>query len=210
MEISPYMLLLLLIYSFLFGISAGVFNDANRTLRVFLKSKRTNKGLDKLYDTKLIFLKKLMEARFVRKTGKIFFSILIFLQDIALFFYLGCGVVVLNYYMNRGQFRLYTIAAALVGFAVYFFTFGRLVMFLSKGVVYIIRSAMTLLIYLISRPFVWIFAVSKKILFIPCKKILTAIAKRKKLSYNKIGGSEETLEENVDQDVYIKEGKNGF
>ena len=205
MRISPYTLLLLLIYSFLFGISAGVFNDVNRILRIFFKTKRTNKGSDRLYDTKLIFLKNAISVRFVRKTCKIFFSVLIFLQDLALFFYLGCGVVILNYYMNRGQFRLYTIAAALAGFAIYYFTLGRLMMFLSKGIVYIVRAVITLLIYLVSRPFVWIFAVCKKILFAPCKKILTAIAKRAKLSYNK-----KRREESVDEIGCLEEGKNGF
>lgn len=205
MEISPLMLLRLLIYSFLFGISAGAFNDLNRILRIFLKTKRTNKGLDRLYDTKLSLLKNLIGIRLIRRCAKILFSVLIFIQDIALFLYLGCGVVILNYYMNRGQFRLYTIAAALVGFVIYYFTIGRLMMVLAKGIAYVIRFVMTLLIYLISRPFVWGFAVGKKILFIPCKKIFTAIAKRRKLSYNK-----KRSEGSVDEIGYLEEGKNGF
>ena len=41
MEISPYMLSLLLLYSLIFGMSAGAVNDVNRILRIALGIRNT-------------------------------------------------------------------------------------------------------------------------------------------------------------------------
>ena len=185
MQISPYMLFLLLIYSFLFGVSAGVFNDINRIIRALLGNRYKSKRINRLYEIKLPFVGRISAVGENNKILSKFLSVIIFVQDIALFFYMGCGVVILNYYMNRGQFRLYTIAATAIGFAIYYFTVGRLVMFLSGGVVFIIRAAVSIALYLISRPFVWLFCAIKKILLGVCKKISEAIAKRRNLRYNK-------------------------
>lgn len=209
MEISPYRLFLLLVYSFLFGISAGVFNDINRIVRALLGNRYSGKNIDRLYDISLPFIGKLSRSEADKKLKRRLMSLLIFLQDIALFFYLGCGVVILNYYMNRGQFRLYTIAACLFGALLYYFTIGKLVIFLSEGVVFFIRAVFGILIYLISRPFVWMFCAVRKILLGVCKKIYEAIAKRSILRYNKKRVAElEKLSESgfIETDRYFGEG----
>ena len=185
MEISPYMLTLLLIYSFLFGMSAGVFNDISRIIRAFLGVRYSKKSFERLYSLKLPFVGQIAQERSAGAWKRRALSVLIFFQDILLFVYLGCGVVVLNYYLNRGQFRLYTIAAAAVGFVLYYFTLGRIVMLLSEGIIFLIRAIFKMFFYIISRPFVLIFSVLSGILQKILKKLRSAIEKRRSVRYNK-------------------------
>ena len=185
MEISPYMLTLLLIYSFLFGMSAGAFNDISRIIRAFLGVRYSKRSFERLYAIKFPFVGPLNSERPERVWNRRALSVLIFFQDILLFVYLGCGVVVLNYYLNRGQFRLYTIAAATVGFVVYYFTLGRIVMLLSEGIIFILRALFKIFFYIISRPFVFVFGLVLRILRKLAKKLRRAIEKKRSMRYNK-------------------------
>ncbi len=186
MEISPYMLMLLLIYSFLFGMSAGALNDINRIIRALLGVRYSAKRFDSLYAIKLPFVGALGSGREKKGVRRGLMSAVIFFQDILLFAYLGCGTVILNYYLNRGQFRLYTIAAVAAGFAVYYFTLGKIVIFLSEGIIFFVRAGVRIAAYLVSRPFVFLWRTGAKIFGKIYKKITSGIAKRKIIRYNKI------------------------
>ena len=158
MEISPYMLLLLLIYSFLFGVSAGVLNDINRIIKTFCGVQYSKKRFDALYDRAFPLIGRLTRLRGEKKGRKIFISILMFFQDILLFVYLGCGIVVLNYYFNRGEFRFYTVFAAGVGFVLYYFTVGKLVVPVFEVIVFFLRVAVKTLTFILIHPFVLAFS----------------------------------------------------
>ncbi|MBO5415807.1 MAG: spore cortex biosynthesis protein YabQ [Clostridia bacterium] len=185
MEISPYMLTLLLIYSFLFGMSAGALNDINRIIRALMGIRYSAKSFERLYSIKLPFVGVLERGSEKKRVKRWIEAVLIFLQDILLFAYLGCGTVILNYYLNRGQFRLYTIAAVAAGFAIYYFTLGKLVIFLSEGIIFFVRAAVRIILYLVSRPFVYLGRVVVKILRTLRKKIASGIAKKRIMRYNK-------------------------
>ena len=171
MEISPYMLSLLLVYSLIFGMSAGVFNDANRIARIAFAMRKTSGGQKKNC------------ARKIYETAGIF---LISIQDILLFAYIGVGVVILNYYLNRGMFRIYSIAAAAIGFVIYYFTIGRVVMFFAERIIRALRFAIVWILNVVTAPVRLIFRLllhAAKKLF---EKLCFAIAKRKNMRYNKI------------------------
>lgn len=171
MEISPYMLSLLLVYSLIFGMSAGVFNDANRIARIAFAMRKTSGGQKKNC------------ARKIYETAGIF---LISIQDILLFAYIGVGVVILNYYLNRGIFRIYSIAAAAIGFVIYYFTIGRVVMFFAERIIRALRFAIVWILNVVTAPVRLIFRLllhAAKKLF---EKLCFAIAKRKNMRYNKI------------------------
>ena len=185
MEISPYMLFLLLVYSFLFGMAAGVFNDVNRITRAILGVRYPSRSFERLYSLKLPFIGALGDKRSESKLKETLLSVVIFIQDILLFVFIGCGTAVLNYYLNRGQFRLYTIVAVAAGFAVYYFTLGKLVIFLSQGIVFLLRAVFNIGVYILSRPFVWVFLAVKKSVIYCYKKVSHAIAKKKIIGYNK-------------------------
>ncbi len=190
MEISPYMLMLLLIYSFFFGMSAGALNDINRIIRAFFGVRYSKYSFDKLYSKKLPFVKKPLERKEIGVAKNRILSLIIFIQDILLFVYFGCGIVVVNYYFNRGQLRLYTIAAALAGGAIYYFTLGRIVMAISEAIIFFIRGAFKvvffLLFYPISLIFKKIFGAIKKMRI----KIKTSLAKKRDIRYNESKQSE--------------------
>ncbi|MBE6530747.1 MAG: hypothetical protein E7679_01455 [Ruminococcaceae bacterium] len=185
MEISPYMLFLLLVYSFLFGMVSGAFNDVNRITRAILGVRYPSRSFERLYSVKLPFVGALADKRKEGKLKRGVLSAIIFIQDILLFAFMGCGTAILNYYLNRGQLRLYTIVAVAAGFAVYYFTLGRLVIFLSQGIVFLLRAVFGIAVYIISRPFIWIFSFVKRVVVDCYKKISDAIAKKKIISYNK-------------------------
>ena len=171
MEISPYMLSLLLVYSLVFGVSAGVLNDINRIVRVALGISHTN------------------GASIRRGARKIFGAVAVFviaLQDILLFAYMGVGVAVLNFYLNRGIFRIYSVFATAVGFTLYYFTLGRVVMFFSERIIRAIRFVLGRILKIVSAPIRFLI----RLLYGGAKKLYEksrfAIAKRKIMRYNKI------------------------
>ncbi len=179
------MLLLLLIYSFLFGMSAGVFNDVNRIVRAFFGVRYSGRSFERLYEMKLPFVGSLGVKSEAKKIRKGLLSVLIFFQDILLFAFLGCGTVILNYYLNRGQFRLYTIAAVAAGFALYYFTLGKLVIFLSEGIIFFVKASIRIIFYVISRPFALAARLFVRIFEAIRKKIASALAKKQMIRYNK-------------------------
>lgn len=184
MEISPYMLMLLLIYSFFFGITAGVLNDVNRIIRVLFGVRYSKHSLDTLYSKNIPFLgEPLGRITLTRKNERVL-SVIIFFQDILLFVYLGCGIVVLNYYLNRGQLRLYTVAAAVVGFAVYYFTLGRIVAYAFETVIFFIRAAFKIIFFVLFHPFLVILKKILKSIKKIYKKIKTSLAKKRNIRYN--------------------------
>ena len=135
MEISPYMLTLLLVYSFLFGVFCGGVNDVFKITRALLGDGRELGGAGYLYNKEIFLVGKLPQNK---KSPLL--PLLIFIEDFILVVFIGCGVVVLNYYLNRGQFRLYTIVAVLAGIAAYYFTVGRLVILLSEAIIFFIKA----------------------------------------------------------------------
>ena len=170
MEISPYMLSLLLVYSLVFGVSVGVLNDINRIVRVALGISHAN------------------GASIRRGARKIFGAVAVFviaLQDILLFAYMGIGVVVLNYYLNRGIFRIYSVVAAAVGFVLYYFTLGRVVMFFAERIIRAVRFVVGLIFRIVTAPARFLFRILWRVVKKLCKKIRFAIAKRKIMRYNK-------------------------
>ncbi len=171
MEISPYMLSLLLLYSLAFGVSAGVLNDVNRMLRVAL-GMRDGKG-----DS---------ASRVRRRVRSILSILFIALQDILLFGYIGVGVAVLNYYLNRGIFRIYSIGATVLGFALYYFTVGRLVMRLAEAMIRILRALMVKIFKIVTFPIRFAFGLLTLPIKKLCEKIRFALAKRRIMRYNKI------------------------
>ncbi len=184
MEISPYFLTLLVIYSFLFGAVVGVLNDFHRLTRILFGVRYSKKRFERLYTARLPLLGRSVGEIGAGKIKKITLPVMIFLQDVLLFVFSAVGVAVLNYYFNYGQFRIYTIAAMLLGFAIYYFTVGKLVMLFSEGIVCLARIALTMLFFLLSRPFVLLGQMLRGIIRKITDKIREAIANRRKKLYN--------------------------
>ena len=84
MEISPLLLAMMLVWSFVFGLLLGAVNDVNRIVRVFCGVRYGGKNFDKLYSIKLPIVKRSLK----RRDGGFYrgiLSIIIFFQDIIFF-----------------------------------------------------------------------------------------------------------------------------
>lgn len=184
MEISPIRLLFLLLSSFGFGIGIGVFYDVHRILRVLFGVQYTKNRPTKYFSKPLPILKRPLGEI---KRGKIktaFLSVLIFMQDLLLCCVSAVGIVILNYAFNDGRFRFYTILALFMGFFLYYFTVGKLMMFLSEWIVFFLRSVFSIFFFLLSRPWVILWRFLGKIVKKSRLNLQKTIANQRKKVYN--------------------------
>lgn len=159
--------------------------DVHRLIRVCFGVRYSKKTFDWLYAKPLPFLHRPLRMEILKKPKRIFLNILIFIQDIVLLVVSAIGVVLLNYYFNQGRFRIYTVIAVLLGFLLYYFTIGKLVMICSEGVVFIFRAVVTVIFVLISRPIAYFVVFFGKNVKKIRKNIRNAIEKKRKQVYNK-------------------------
>ena len=178
-------MLWLLLCSGFFGMAVGVLMDFHRLIRVFFGVRYSKKTFDRLYAKPLPFLHRPLRVGRSNKIKQVFLNVLIFIQDILLLVFSAIGVVLLNYYFNQGRFRIYTVLAVLLGFLLYYFTIGKLVMLCSEGVVFIFRAVVTVIFVIISRPIVFFVDFFRKIAKKMSKNIQNALAKKRKRVYNK-------------------------
>ncbi len=153
MEISPFLLSLLLGWSFVWGLILGILNDVNRIIRVFCGVAYSKMHFGKLYEINL----PIVHRPLGKSEGKIHnkaLSLLIFFQDIIFFIVTGVGITILNYEFNEGRFRFYTVLAVIFGFVLYYFTLGKIVMMVSEGIVFFIKAAILVIFSAILHPFV--------------------------------------------------------
>ena len=184
MEISPYLLFCLLLSSVLLGAAVGILHDVHRLTRVLLGVRYGGRRFDRLYAMRLPLVGKALGEQKEGKGRRIALPILIFFQDVLLFVVAGVGTALLNFYYNNGQLRLYTVVGLVLGFVLYYFTLGRLVMLLSEGIAFFLRAFLTVFLWVISRPLV-LFVVflgknTKKLI----KKFKKTIANNRKKVYN--------------------------
>ena len=155
MEISPFLLTLLLAWSFVFGVILGVVNDVNRIIRVFCGVRYSQKRFGKLYELVLPVVHRPL-SRNENKFHKNALSVLIFFQDIIFFIIASIGMILLNYEFNEGRFRFFTVFAVIFGFLLYYFTIGKVVMMVSEGIAFFVKATILIVFSALFRPFVWI------------------------------------------------------
>ncbi len=124
----------------------------------------------------------------VRERGKIgdgALSVLIFFQDLFLFAFAAVGCVLLHYEYNSGRFRFFSIPAMVLGFLLYYFTVGKLIMALSERIVFVIKAALLILGNIFLRPILAFCRFFNKKLTKIAKNFRKVIANRTKRLYNK-------------------------
>lgn len=171
--------------SFLFGCALGILHDVGRLLRLLIGAQPPHKSLEGLYGLRLPIVGRPLKQPRESKLRRIMTHLFLFCEDLLWFAVAGAGVVILNYYFNDGKLRLYTIVALLIGFLCYYFTVGKLVMFFSSGIVFLIRSFFLIVFCIICKPiayFVLFFGKNAKKI---AKKLTKSIAKTRRWVYNK-------------------------
>lgn len=152
MEIYPELLFRLLLASLLFGAGIGVLYDLIRIQRVMLGMSRYTAAASAPVFCPKFAIPKIRKAP--RKISRVLKHALLIAQD--LFFCVTVGILlsVLLFYRNNGEFRGFVLVGVLLGFAVYYFTVGRLVIHASEYVVFALKTAVLYAVYYVSFPFI--------------------------------------------------------
>ncbi|WRS28909.1 spore cortex biosynthesis protein YabQ [Oscillospiraceae bacterium MB08-C2-2] len=92
---------------------------------------------------------------------------IIFAED--MLFFLLCGVVTFGFMMQQvdGQIRFFILVGELLGFILYYFTAGRLVMNISKVIIRVIKAILRFIYRFIIRPIWWLVYHFVKIILMP-------------------------------------------
>lgn len=87
-------------------------------------------------------------------------TVLIFIEDIIFFLIVAITEILAVYYFNDGEIRIYGLLFSAIGFLCYQKTVGRLVIVLSKKILYLLKKTIYFFVFLILNP--W-FVISKKL-----------------------------------------------
>ena len=148
MEISQAMLLLLLIYSFLWGGFVGATFDACVILRTMIGVGRPRRQYKRLCDAKLPLTKRSLCRQKVSLAAE---RIAVAIFDLLCTLLGTVGLIVLNYSYNRGNFRAFTVLGALVGVFLYRALLSKLIFCIFEPIVlvikYVVLSSFLLILY---------------------------------------------------------------
>lgn len=187
MEISPYELTRLLFYSFVFGMVMGCLHDVNRIIRIFFGIRRTGKIFEKLYEIDMPFRKGKRMLRERKKAGRSIEIIITFLGDILWWLFAAVGIILLNYFFNKGVFRAFTVFGMAVGFVLYYFTLGKLVMMLAEAIVFALKYTFFALCGVLGYPFCIFLRIFLKIFKKAAYLLGNSLEKWRKKMYNIMG-----------------------
>ena len=152
MEISPVLLAKLLFYSFLLGLSAGMFYDAHRVVRAFFGIDCID-GKDSVLSWKLPFISKRISVSQGKSKKRFFKDSVILVGDLTTLLFVGLGLLILNYSYNDGDFRFFTVLGALFGFLAYLFTVGRLTKYVLSATAFFLKYCFCAFFVILGYPF---------------------------------------------------------
>ena len=188
MGISPILLFKLLVSAFLWGGVVGIFNDLNRISRALLFTDAiTDKG-QRYYEIELPIIKSSLKSKLkldTKKRNNLLYNGLLALQDFVLVLVYFMGLVFLNYELNKGDFRTFTVVFSLIGAVLYYFTVGKLVFNLSELICFVIRAMAVIGFYVFFTPIMYILTKMRRFFENIYIFFQNAIAKNIKKRYNK-------------------------
>ena len=97
---------------------------------------------------------------------------IVFMEDIVFFLIVAVTEILATYHINNGEIRIYCLLVSVIGFFAYQKTLGRLVIFFSTKILYLIRKTVYIIICIILTP---PFLISKQ-----TKKLFRAIYLKRK------------------------------
>lgn len=170
------------------GIFFGIVYDAFRIIRISRLPYLMPQG--RLYEYIKIPRQKTNKIR--KKIANILnFSdnIIIFAEDMFFWIIASIAEILFIYHINGGVIRIYFILCTFLGAAVYFFSVGKLTIYFSVRIIFLLRCLLYWLFYIIIYPIRMIFAVLKKIIYfivrITVFPIVLAVKAKHKNKYSK-------------------------
>lgn len=134
------------------GIFLGIIYDVFRLIRIGRNDQtyRISKEIKKRYFPK----KEKPEGNKQKKRSKKIDPdmIFIFLEDICFFLIVAVTEILAIYYLNNGEIRIYCLIFSAVGFFAYQKTIGKLIIFLSRKIIYLVRKTICFAICIFLTP----------------------------------------------------------
>lgn len=171
MEISVTAQLWAILYSVITGVFLGSAYDIVRIGRV-LAGLREGSFSSKLEGKHLPLVGEYRRGK--GRFGRLFADIFVFAGDILYFLFASAVFCVFVFHANYGYGRWFLVAGCMAGFALYFFTVGRLVMAFSDVIRFVLVSVFLYFRYFLCLPF----RMGAKYLFRPAACALSSAISR--------------------------------
>lgn len=154
-----------ILYSAIFGVFSSFLYFCIKILRMVV-------GVIPVKGPSRAFLNKIDCIKFRQLKGAKTLNELVFVHliDVIYLIFVSVSFCIFAFYFNHGRIRWYLLLSAFLGFLAFYFSIGRLIIYISKYIVYIIKSFTKLIIYAIIK--------SVKIIFKPANTLLSAISLR--------------------------------
>lgn len=137
--------------AFVLGIVFGVIYDIFRMIRISRIPCLAPQG--KFYEFVKIPEKRCAKSK---KRKNIFFAfsdaVLTFIEDIIFWLIISAGEILFIYHVNGGVVRIYFVVFTFIGAALYFFTIGKITMYFSVRIIFLIRCLLYWSFYIIIYP----------------------------------------------------------
>ncbi|MCI8611727.1 MAG: hypothetical protein HFE66_07405 [Clostridiales bacterium] len=138
------------LYALLLGLFLGVLYDVLRITRMLA-------GITPVHTAHISWIGRLPVRR-IGKIGKGPVSELLFVHLLDIVYGLSAGVCfcIFLYALNNGRFRWYLLLGCVLGFFAYYYSVGKLVLYLSGYIVAFLRGIMGCILYILTQPLIWV------------------------------------------------------
>jgi hypothetical protein len=131
-----------ILYSFIFGFVASFVYFGIKILRMTV-----GLGPSKTSEVRLFRFVDRIKIPSVHCTNTALQIIFIHLLDVVYLIICSISFCIFTFYFNHGRIRWYLLFAALIGFWAFYYSVGKLILFISKYLVYIIKSFTKVILY---------------------------------------------------------------
>lgn len=178
---------LMLLYSVLLGFFLGASYDIIRLSRIAVGMKYGATNAGKYDYSQYALIGRFFYSKAKKKERKkgLFISLFVFFGDVLFCLFCSVSVAIFIYYFNSGEFRAFVLVGAFVGFLIYYFTLGKIVIYLSEKIIFTIKLLLLYVAFFILYPIYYLFSKIKRIFWIIIQKNVLIIRKTYDIMYVK-------------------------
>ena len=179
MYVSMSELSLMLLYSVLLGFFLGASYDIIRLTRIGAGIKYGVKDTKKYNFREYALIGHFFKAEEKKPSRKkdSLLSILVFFGDVIFCLFSSVSIAIFIYYFNNGEFRGFVLFGAAFGFFIYYFTLGRLVIYISERIVFALKLLLLYTLFFVLYPFYFLFGKISRFVYIIIQKNFLIIRK---------------------------------
>ena len=188
MYVSMSELSLMFLYSILLGFFLGAVYDIIRLTRIAVGVKYGAQGDKKYSLAEYALIRRFFYSKEKKPSRKkhSFLSLFVFLGDVAFSLFSSVAIAIFIYYFNSGEFRAFVLFGAAFGFLIYYFTLGKIIVYLSSRIIFVIKLVLLYLLFFALYPFYFLFGKISRIIYIIIQKNILIIRKLYDIMYIKL------------------------